>query len=199
LNTNETRQTIEARRSTRNFSSREIHEDDLIRILESANQAPSAHNKQSWRFIVIRGARKRALASLVNESASQFKKPSSTLLRMASRSISSDPVVIAVVNTGELVNHGTQSFEGADNLADLFRTMEIQSSAAAVQNMILAAASLGLGSVWLGILCLIKDEVLRLLEVREGEFMAVVPIGYAQGKSSAPRKKSLNAIVSFLS
>lgn len=149
--------------------------------------------------MVIRGARKRALASLVNERASQFKKPSSTLLRMAARSISSAPVVIAVVNTGELVSHGTKSFEGGANLAELFRTMEIQSSAAAVQNMLLAATSLGLGSVWLGILCLIKGEVLGLLEVQEGEFMAVVPIGYAQGKSVTPRKKSLESIVSFLS
>lgn len=187
------------RRSTRVFSAQDIHQDDIFRILESANQAPSAHNKQSWRFIVIRGVRKRALADLVNERAGQFKKPSSTLLRMASRSISSAPVVIAVVNTGELVSHGAKSFEGVANLTDLFRTMEIQSSAAAVQNMLLAAASLGLGSVWLGILCLIREDVLRLLEVQEGEFMAVVPVGYAQGKSVAPHKKSLESTVSFLS
>jgi len=199
LNTNETRRTIKARRSTRIFASKDIPEDDIFRILESANQAPSAHNKQSWRFIVIRGASKRALASLVNERASQFSKPSSTLLRKASRSISSAPVVIAIVNTGELVNHGTKSFEGVANLTELFRTMEIQSSAAAVQNMLLAATSLGLGSVWLGILCLIRGEVLGILEIQEGEFMAVVPIGYAQGKSVAPRKKSLESIVSFLS
>lgn len=198
MNTNETRQTIEKRRSTRNFSPREIQENDLMKILESANQAPSAHNKQSWRFIVIRGARKQALAGLVNERAGQFHKPSSTLLRMASRSISSAPVVIAVVNTGELINHGTKAFEGVANLAELFRTMEIQSSAAAVQNMLLAATSLGLGSVWLGILCLIREEVLKILELEEGEFMAVVPIGYPQGKSTAPRKKSLQSIVSFL-
>lgn len=199
MNANETRQTIEARRSNRNFSPQDIPEDDLIRILESANQAPSAHNKQSWRFIVIRGARKRALASLVNERANQFKKPSSALLRMAARSISSAPVVIAVVNTGELLNHGKESFEGVVNLAELFRTMEIQSSAAAVQNMLLAATSLGLGSVWLGILCLIRKDVFKLLELQEGEFMAVVPIGYAQGKNVAPHKKSLESIVSFLS
>jgi nitroreductase len=118
---------------------------------------------------------------------------------MASRSISSAPVVVAVVNTGELVHHGTRLFKGVANIAELFRTMEIQSSAAAVQNMLLAAASLGLSSVWLGILCLIREDVLALLEVQEGEFMAVVPIGYAQGKSLAPRKKSLESIVSFLS
>lgn len=199
LDTNETRRTIEARRSTRIFAPQEIQEDDIIRILESANHAPSAHNKQSWRFIVIRDEVKRALANLVNSRASQFEKPSSALLRMASRSISSAPVVIAVVNTGELVSHGTKSFDGITNLIELFKIMEIQSSAAAVQNMLLAATSLGLGSVWLGILCLIREEVLRLLEVQEGEFMAVVPIGYAQGKSVMPRKKSLESIVSFLS
>ena len=199
MSTNETRRTIAARRSARIFTAQDIHEGDIIRILESANQAPSAHNKQSWRFIVIRGARKRELASLVNERASQFTKPSSALLRMASRSISSAPVVIAVVNTGELVNHGIKAFKSVANLSELFRTMEIQSSAAAVQNMLLAAASLGLGSVWLGILCLIREDVLRMLEVKEGEFMAVVPVGYAQGKSVAPHKKSLESTVSFLS
>jgi nitroreductase len=43
---------------------------------------------------------------------------------------------------------------------DFFRTMEIQSSAAAVENLLLAATSLGIGSVWLGILFLMKQEVL---------------------------------------
>jgi len=199
VKSNETMRTIEARRSTRTFASRDIHEDDIISILKAANQAPSAHNKQSWRFIVIRGARKQALASLVSERAGQFGKPSSTLLRMAARSISSAPVVVAVVNTGELVKHGTRSFEGVADISGLFRTMEIQSSAAAVQNMLLAAASLGLASVWLGILCLITEDLLMLLGVHEGEFMAVVPIGYAQRKSAAPRKKPLENIVSYLS
>lgn len=199
MNTNETQRTIEARRSTRMFATQDINWDDIVKILKSANQAPSAHNKQSWRFMVIRGTKKRALASLVNERASQFNKPSSTLLRMAARSISSAPVVIAVLNTGELVNYATKSFEGITNLSELFKIMEIQSSAAAVQNMLLAATSLGLGSVWLGILCLIKEDVYKLLELQEGDFMAVVPIGYAQRKNVAPRKKSLESIVSFLS
>jgi nitroreductase len=199
VNANATMRTIEERRSTRIFTSRDIDEEDIIRILNSANQAPSAHNKQSWRFVVIRGDRKQALAGLVSEKAGHFRKPSSTLLRMAARSISSAPVVVAVVNTGELVNHGAQSFEDVANITDLFRTMEIQSSAAAVQNMLLAAASLGLASVWLGILCLVREEVLSLLGVQEGEFMAVVPIGYAQRTSASPRKKPLETIVSYLS
>jgi len=55
---------------------------------------------------------------------------------------------------------------------DFFRTMEIQSSAAAVQNLLLAATSLGLGTVWLGILYLIKDDLLPFFGEPKGEFMA---------------------------
>ena len=76
--------------------------------------------------------------------------------------------------------------------------MEIQSSAAAVENLLIAATSLGLGSVWLGILFLIKDEVLRFLGEPQGEFMAVIPVGYAAKTTEGPKKRPLEWIVRHL-
>ena len=76
--------------------------------------------------------------------------------------------------------------------------MEIQSSAAAVENLLLAATSLGLGSVWLGMLFLIKDEVLRFLGEPEGEFMAVVPVGRPGKAGSGPKKQPLEMKVRTL-
>jgi nitroreductase len=73
--------------------------------------------------------------------------------------------------------------------------MEIQGSAAAVQNLLLAATSLGLGAVWLGILFLLKEEVLSLLGEPEGEFMAVIPVGYGAAPAKSPKKRSLEEIV----
>jgi nitroreductase len=177
--TNQTLTDIMARRSVRMYSDKEVSDEDIIKILSAANQAPSAHNNQSWRFVVVRGKKKEELANLVSESAAKFPRPSSTLLRMASRSMASAPVIIAVINTGELIRHGTDLFKVDKEIAyDFFRTMEIQSSAAAVENMLIAATSLGISTVWLGILFLIKDKVLSLLD-EKGEFMAVVPVGYA--------------------
>lgn len=75
--------------------------------------------------------------------------------------------------------------------------MEVQSSEAAVQNLLLAASSLGLSCVWLGIFCLIKDNVLSLLKVQNGEFMAIVPLGYSARQNTAPRKKTLDATVTY--
>ncbi|HYH04900.1 MAG TPA: nitroreductase family protein, partial [Bacillota bacterium] len=66
---------------------------------------------------------------------------------------------------------------------------------AAVQNLLLAATSLGLATVWLGILYLIKDDVLNLLEEPKGEFMAVIPIGYPARLSKGPEKRSLDTLI----
>ena len=196
---NETLKTISERRSIRLFTKQEVSDQDINLLLLAANEAPSAHNQQSWRFMVMRGRKKQELAQLVASQSGRFPRPASTLLRMAARSISGAAVVIAISNTGELIRHGTQLFKVEKEMAhDFFRTMEIQSSAAAVQNLLLAATSLGLATVWLGILYLIKDEVLDFLGEPKGEFMAVVPVGYAATSNRGPQKQPLVMKVRYL-
>jgi nitroreductase len=196
---NPTLDTIRARRSVRLFTDQPVPEMDLLTILSAANKAPSAHNQQSWRFVVLRGEKKQGLAELVNARAADFPRPSCALLRMASRTIVSAPVVVSVSNTGELIRHGADLFQvNKEAAVDFFRTMEIQSSAAAVENMLLAATSLGIGTVWLGILYLIKHDVLTFLEEPDGEFMAVIPVGYPSRVSDGPKKRPLAVSVRYL-
>ena len=196
---NETLKTIYQRRSIRQFQGRPI-DDSLIQVvLDAANQAPSAHNQQSWKFIIIRDQKKQQLARLVSKKAADFPKPSASILRMAGRSIGSAPVVIAAMNTGTLINHGTELFKIEHDISeDFFRTMEIQSSAAAVENLLLAATSLGLGSVWLGVLFLIKAEILSFLGEAQGEFMAVIPLGHPLKEHDSPKKQALEYVVKYL-
>lgn len=196
---NETLQNIFDRRSIRQYKNRDVDPALVEILLDAANQAPSAHNQQSWRFIVVQGDKKQELAKLVSSRAKEFPKPSSSILRMAAKSIGNSSVVIGVVNTGELIRHGTELFNIApEQSQDFFRTMEIQSSAAAVQNLLLAAQSLDLGAVWLGVLFLIKDEVLKFLGEEQGEFMAVVPVGHPLKEGSSPSKKNLDYLTKFL-
>jgi nitroreductase len=196
---NEALSVISRRRSIRQFKDEPVDNAAIKQLLSAANRAPSAHNQQAWRFIVLRGEKKQGLAQLAVEHSSRFPKPASSILRMAARSVSNAPVVIAVVNTGALIEHGRQLFKIEKAAGyDFFRTMEIQSSAAAVQNLLLAATAMGLGSVWLGILFLIKDEVREYLGEPKGEFMAVIPIGYSLKAPGEPRKKSLEYVVKYL-
>ncbi len=196
---NETLQSIKDRRSIRLFTKQEVSDDHINILLQAANEAPSAHNQQSWRFIVMRDQKRQELARLITSRSGEFPRPASTLLRMAARSIAGAPVVIAIANTGDLIRHGTQLFKVEKEMAyDFFRTMEIQSSAAAVENLLLAATSLGLATVWLGILYLIKDGVLEFLGEPRGEFMAVVPIGYAATSGHGPQKQPLGMKVRYI-
>jgi len=196
---NPTLETIHARRSIRLFSDEPVAAEQIETILEAANQAPSAHNQQSWKFVVIQGEKKIVLSRLVSSKVADFPKPSASILRMAGRSIAGAPVVIAVVNTGTLIEHGSELFKLESGIStDFFRTMEIQSSAAAVENLLLAATSLGLGSVWLGILFLIKREVLEFLGEAAGEFMAVIPVGYPAREGKSPAKRALEYVVKYI-
>ena len=196
---NETLQTIHKRHSIRTFAEQDVSDEQIRILLQAANEAPSAHNQQPWRFVILRNRKKQELAQLVTSQAGDFPKPASALLRMAARSIMSASVVIAVANTGELIERGAQLFKIEKEMArDFFRTMEIQSSAASVQNLLLAATSLGLATVWLGILFLLKDEVLQFLGEPKGEFMAVIPVGYAMKSSSGPQKEPVEMKVKQL-
>lgn len=196
---NEVIKTINYRRSIRSFTDQPVKEEDIQTILNAANKAPSAHNQQSWKFIVIKGQKKEQLVELVSQKAADFPRATSVLLRLASRSIACAPVVIAIANTGELIEHGTKLFQvDKEQSYDFFRTMEIQSSAAAVENLLLAVTSLSLGAVWLGVLFLIKDEVLNMLEEPKGEFMAVIPVGYPSKSSLGPNKKHLDMVIKEL-
>ncbi len=58
LESNEVLNTIARRRSVRRFDGRDVEEDLIRLLLVAANSAPSAHNQQSWRFIIVRGERK---------------------------------------------------------------------------------------------------------------------------------------------
>ncbi|HAS55274.1 MAG TPA: nitroreductase [Nitrospiraceae bacterium] len=197
---NEALKAIKERRSVRTFTKDDVTDEEISVLLHAANQAPSAHNQQAWRFIVLQGDKKSELAQLVTTRSAELPRPAAALLRMGAKSIISAPVVIAVANTGDLIRHGTELFKVEKDMAhDFFRTMEIQSSAAAVQNILLAAVSLGLGTVWLGILYLIKDDVLRFLGEPEGEFMAVVPVGRPSRIGSGPKKHPLDMKVRMLS
>lgn len=199
LTRNDTLRTIKDRHSVRMFTKDDVTGEEIQILLHAANAAPSAHNQQAWRFAILRGDKKQELAQLATAQSSRFPRPAAALLRMGAKSIMSAPVVIAVANTGDLIRHGTDLFKVEKEIAhDFFRTMEIQSSAAAVENMLLAAASLGLGSVWLGVLYLIKDEVLRFLGEPGGEFMAVVPVGRPVRAGSGPQKQPVEMKVRVL-
>ncbi len=112
---------IFTRRSIRKFTDTPISDAHIERILQAAMAAPSAHNKQPWKFIIVRDKERFAGIAERNQYAQMALHAS---------------VCIAVC---------------ADTRPEDSRIFWQQDCAAAIQNMLLAARGLGIGSVWTGI------------------------------------------------
>jgi len=160
--------TIEAimtRRSIRKFSDKVISEDLIKTLLEAAMQAPSAGNQQPWHFIIIREKK-------IFKEIQKFH-PYSKMLDEAS---------VAILICGDL------------NL-EKHKNYWIIDCSNAAENILLAAHSLGLGAVWLGIHPRVeRSQPMRVLFELENNIMphSLIVVGYpAEKKESEYRYNPL--------
>ena len=159
-------QAIRARRSIRNFLDKYVEEELLLAVLEAGRLAPSARNMQDWRFIVVRDA---ATRSLLAKAA------------RGQEFVGQAPVVIAACGTSDLVMTCGQPAYAID-------------VAIALDHMTLAAASLGLGTCWIG--AFYEDKVKEILGVPpEIRVVALLPLGYPAEEPGPRGRKSLDEIV----
>ncbi|MBS7610797.1 nitroreductase family protein [Candidatus Bathyarchaeota archaeon] len=191
---------IKSRRSVRTYDGREVPRDVLSRIFEAARWAPSAHNAQPWRFIVIyeRDVKRmlaRAMADAWFEDLRRDGVSDQEALKIieeeSMRRFTESPVLIVVGLT----------MRDMDKYPDERRmraeyTMAIQSVAAAVQNILLAAHLEGLGACWVCAPLFCQEVVKKTLKLpEEFEPQAILTLGYPVGECSPPPRKTLSEIV----
>ena len=142
---------LRARRSVRRFKPDPVAKQLVERLLSTAVYAPSAHNRQPWRFCVVQG--KDAKTRLADAMADEFRRdlladnmPSAEVeVRVeASRSrLSSAPLLVVVcLEMTEMDTYPDPRRREAE------RVMAIQSTAGAALQLLLAAHAEGLAGVW---------------------------------------------------
>ncbi len=195
---------LRSRRSVRRFNSEPVKTEILIRILETAIHAPSAHNRQPWRFVVITKAEQKS--RLANLMAVDFQRDltgdnqdAAEIAIRVNRSISrinEAPVIIVLcMDPGEMDVYEDDRGERA--VAE--HTMAIQSAAAAGLQLQLAAQAEGLSSVWTcsplfagQTVCLVLDLPLTW------EPQAMFFLGYSNLQPKEKNLKKLEDVVKFL-
>ena len=143
---------IHTRRSIRRYEGRPVPPALVDQLLEAAIWAPSAHNRQPWRFVVIDGdATRRELAAAMGARLRQDLAadgaPPEVVARDADRSyarITAAPLLILVCLTMADMDAYPDARRAANE-----SMMAVQSAAMAGQNLLLAAHALGLGACWL--------------------------------------------------
>ncbi|MDI6799805.1 MAG: nitroreductase family protein [Actinomycetota bacterium] len=193
---------IFSRRSCRHFETRPIDEDVLKKVLKAGCSAPSAHNSQPWHFVVMGGKKKDDLSSLFLNVSSEARYKEYTgfyvnrLLKYSSRMIDEAPIVIAVFNRGSFAQEASKYFGRTKR--GFLHMMEVQSVAAAIENLLIAAHSFGLGSVWLGVPLLIPEELVEDFFATKNELMAILPLGYPARGRMVEKAIDLEGRVTYL-
>lgn len=160
---------ILARRSIRKFTDEEISTDKLQMILKCAYHAPSGHNMQSWQFTVLQKEEDiRKLKETAKETAERKK--------VYFYGFENPKAVILISN-------------------DRRNVYGCQDASCAAENIMLAAHSYGIGSVWLNPLMTLREEepvktVLDEFRVPENHIVwAAIALGYAVSDGAALKKK----------
>jgi len=176
---------LRGRRSIRSYLDKNVPEELVRQVIEAATFAPSAKNGQQWRFTVLTGKSKKELTDLFRR---ELEMVSERIGRenMGSSFSSCDimeqaQVVIMVWNAGE---RGWET--------------EIHSVAAAIQNMLLKAYALGLGTVWIGDIFYTLDALKKHLG-KPWKLMAAVALGWPTLTPKPRPRKSVDAVAKFLS
>ncbi|MBU3169870.1 nitroreductase family protein [Clostridium estertheticum] len=164
------------RRSVRTYTSKEVSKDAVIQILTAANWAPSGNNMQPWRF------------SVVINNKEMIKKISS--LTVYHNWVENTACLIAVFLDTKFLD---------DKIPNIY-LKHSQSIGAAIQNMLLAAHELGLGTCWIGEILKNEDKVRELLGVSDDlQLMAVISVGYSSRKDLKSKRNDISEnIVSWL-
>jgi len=163
---------INTRRSIRKYKSDLVDDRTLETVLEAARQAPSWANTQCWHFVAVRNAEtKGKLSDTLNET-----NPARDAIRNA-------PLVI--VACAEMDKAGYKDGQVTTDKGDWF----MFDVALAMQNLVLAAHSLGLGTVYVGRFD--AEKVASILSLPKGYRVVVMtPFGYpAETKEPRPRKE----------
>ena len=185
---------VKKRRSVRKYLARPVPQEAIEEVLVAAGWAPSAHNAQPWRFIILADALvKRELAEAMAESwAADIAKDGLNIepekFKFRVERFATAPVLILACLT----------MDGMDKFSDekrqkCERDLAMQSLAAALENMLLAAHAKGLGACWFCAPGFCKETVRKVLKIPdEVEPEALIAMGYPAEEPSVPSKKPLS-------
>jgi len=173
---------IRARRSTRRYTDQPVDRALIETVLEVATHAPSAHNRLPWRFAVVTSPEAKVrLASALGERwradrLADGDAPDAVeadIARSHARITAAPVVFLACLTMADMDGYSDTRRKSAE------RIMAVQSVAAAIQNLLLAAHAKGLGACWMCAPLFAPEAARAALDLPDDwEPQALVTLGY---------------------
>ena len=162
---------IENRRSIRKYINKEISNEIIDDLITHGSMAPSAHNKQHWYYVVVRGELKNKIGDLL---------------------INGDRN--SVIVTANVIKECSALILVYNNEEEYFAHMSIGAS---IENILLRATELDLGTLWIGYIVKVADEVNKLVNM-DKELISAIAVGYKDEEPIKRPRKTLDEIRKYI-
>ncbi|NPE09184.1 MAG: nitroreductase [Asgard group archaeon] len=174
---------IANRRSIRKFKKDPLKKEHIEAILDAGNKAPSAKNLQHWRFHVYQGEAKDNLVKFILKEFDKISsEPSVHKYARYSFQIMDEAPVAILVYTAQVMEHPARP--------------DIQSVSAAIQNMLLKAQELGIGSLWICDVLYIDETIMNHVGA-EMPLLATISLGYANESPASRTRLTVDDVTTW--
>ncbi len=173
---------IKERRSHRFYLDKPVEREKLEKLIELAMWAPSAMNRQQWFFVVVGGSKLKSVLSTIEKSFEH-------ILPRLQKFFADKPKVISLTKQffKNLGNAPVAIFAYYTPTGDDYS--DVQSVAAAIQNILLAAHAMGLGTCWMTGPVHVEEEINKALGIEGKKLVAVITVGYPAKKPPVPPRR----------
>lgn len=175
---------LQKRRSIRMYKDDAVSDDLIEKVLEAGRLAPSAKNGQPWTFAVLSKEKKDKVAAIMKgyfpeKGVEDFTPRYAVTSKYTARTILHAPVLILILRKYA-------------PFGELLKYTDLLSIGAAIENMCLQAADLGLGSLWIRDTCYTEEIITNYLGLQEYELVSALALGYAANDPSPVARKALD-------
>ncbi|AIF69390.1 hypothetical protein PAP_04895 [Palaeococcus pacificus DY20341] len=196
---------INMRTSVRYYEDREVEEEKIRALIDAAIRAPTASGLENWLFVIYGSeeARKKAhelTARGMVKYYESFGLPEEKIERLKKR-MYEEGMYRAPLYIGIFIDRNVRFLKG-EEFDELELLWSVESAAMAIQNLMLKAVELGLGTCYIGVANFkgIEEEFKAMAGIGENYFLVgLITVGYPKEDiKPRKRKKSFEKVVKFV-
>lgn len=175
---------IKDRRSIRKYTSEDVPDELIEDLIESARLAPSAKNRQPWKFVIVKNNLKNQIADIMikNEEREERKADTNSSVKFTAGIMKDAPILILVLKEYD------EDWTIGDTL----------SIGGAIEHICLRATDLGLGSLWIRDTVYTQREIVKLIGYENMEMISAISIGYPNQSPKQRPRKELKEILEWI-
>lgn len=188
------------RRSIRKYKEDVVKKDDIETIIQAGILAPSAKNRQPWKYIVYTNAAKDNLLDVMEKGLLRERNEEKLLTQSQNglpdafhtlKIMREAPVLIIIENTNGRSPYTEINADG--RIAEICDTLSIGAS---VQNILLTATELGYGTLWIANTCFAYNELADFIGIK-GQLVGAISLGIPNEHPGPRPRKNILEVVEF--